>query len=102
MLMKDDGVVLYFDNYKTKRITGRDELALQVRFLVFPRLFVRLFFFKPLTPRSDQLQTSFRNTNNVCINGRLNGRLLQDVPQGPNTGSTRSTCSSLSMAKHGN
>ena len=45
MLMKDDGVVLYFDNYKTKRITGRDELALQVRFLVFPRLFVRLFFF---------------------------------------------------------
>ena len=23
MLMKDDGVVLYFHNYKTKRITGR-------------------------------------------------------------------------------
>ena len=64
MLMKDDGVVLHFHNYKTKRFTGRDELALQVRFPVFPRfcLFV-CFFFKPLTPRSDQLQTSFRNTD---------------------------------------
>lgn len=46
MLMKDDGVVLYFHNYKTKRFSGRDELALQVRFLVFsPFLFVCLFFF---------------------------------------------------------
>ena len=28
MLMKDNAVVLYFDNYKTSQFTGRDELAL--------------------------------------------------------------------------
>ena len=31
LLMKDDGLVLYFHNYKTRRFAGRDELALQVR-----------------------------------------------------------------------
>ena len=33
VLMKEDGVVLYFHNYKTRRFRGRDELALQVRSL---------------------------------------------------------------------
>ena len=28
MLIKDNAVVLYFDNYKTSQFTGRDELAL--------------------------------------------------------------------------
>ena len=30
VLIKQDGIVLYFHNYKTKRFSGRDELALQV------------------------------------------------------------------------
>ena len=30
LVMKDSGIVLHFHNYKTKRFTGRDELALQV------------------------------------------------------------------------
>jgi len=38
VVMKDDGVVLHFHNYKTKRFTGRDELVLEVRGLVFPAL----------------------------------------------------------------
>ena len=29
LLLKDDEIVLHFHNYKTKRFSGRDELALQ-------------------------------------------------------------------------
>lgn len=31
LLIKDDGLVLYFHNYKTRCFAGRGELALQVR-----------------------------------------------------------------------
>jgi len=45
VVMKDDGVILHFHNYKTRRFSGRDELALEVRFLVFPVIFNFFYFF---------------------------------------------------------
>ena len=35
VVMKDDGVVLHFHNYKTRQFASRGELALEVRALVF-------------------------------------------------------------------
>ena len=47
LLLKDDEIVLHFHNYKTKRFSGRDELALQSDHELFRTLDEYIRDFRP-------------------------------------------------------
>lgn len=67
MVMKDDGVILHFHSYETRRFTGRDELTLEVRFLVFPVIFNLLTFFERNKQSKKGIQMVLVQCKLVCL-----------------------------------